>query len=255
MIVEKFLVLSKSILCLSVAVTILFVIPYIINSQLTALRNDAKTELENYKTTTTKLINARADSLQTFVTTNVNTIDKRIDSIEGRTFKLTSNVETGLLDLINQNLGEFNSNLNTQLGILNTNLNTQLGTFNTNNNAGPLITEYTDLPKRFDLQTDCTVNALCWQNLATDTLVNFRFTGRDISTSTKVFNEGFPILMKGADTTVTNFASITDNINKLTKPKWYDRLLGYGLNGVIIYRDLNPVTNLTLKGVQFLTSH
>jgi hypothetical protein len=32
-------------------------------------------------------------------------------------------------------------------------------------------------------------------------------------------------------------------------------LLGYGLNGIVIYRNLNPVTNLTVKGVQLLTSH
>jgi len=50
------------------------------------------------------------------------------------------------------------------------------------------------------------------------------------------------------------FSSVATNLNRLTKPKWYDRLLGYGLNGVVIYRNLNPVTNLTVKGAQFLTS-
>jgi hypothetical protein len=52
----------------------------------------------------------------------------------------------------------------------------------------------------------------------------------------------------------TNVNGITANVNKLTTPKWYDRLLGYGLNGVIMYRNLNPVTNLTVKGAQFLAS-
>ena len=52
-----------------------------------------------------------------------------------------------------------------------------------------------------------------------------------------------------------NFRGVATNLNRLTKPKWYDRLLGYGLNGVVIYRNLNPVTNLTVKGVQILTSH
>jgi len=51
------------------------------------------------------------------------------------------------------------------------------------------------------------------------------------------------------------FSGVATNLNRLTKPKWYDRLLGYGLNGVVIYRDLNPVTSLTVKGLQFLTSH
>jgi hypothetical protein len=44
------------------------------------------------------------------------------------------------------------------------------------------------------------------------------------------------------------------NINRLTKPRWYDRLLGYALNGVVIYRNLNPLTSLTVKGAQILTS-
>ena len=47
---------------------------------------------------------------------------------------------------------------------------------------------------------------------------------------------------------------ITPNINRLTKPRWYDRVLGYGLNGVVIYRNLNPATNLTVKGAQLVSS-
>ena len=45
------------------------------------------------------------------------------------------------------------------------------------------------------------------------------------------------------------------NLNRLTKPHWYDRLLGYGLNAVVIYRNLNPITNLTVKGAQTLSAH
>ena len=52
----------------------------------------------------------------------------------------------------------------------------------------------------------------------------------------------------------TNIDGITANINGLTKPGWYGRLLGYGLNGVVIYRNLNPATNLTIKGAQYVSS-
>jgi len=51
-----------------------------------------------------------------------------------------------------------------------------------------------------------------------------------------------------------NVRSITGNVDRLTKPHWYDRLLGYGLNGVILYRNLNPVTNLSVKGAQALSA-
>jgi hypothetical protein len=64
--------------------------------------------------------------------------------------------------------------------------------------------------------------------------------------------------LPGAITTwqgiAANVDGITANINRLTKPRWYDRLLGYGLNGVVIYRNLNPTTNLTVKGAQIVSS-
>ncbi|HKE26566.1 MAG TPA: hypothetical protein VKB88_29630 [Bryobacteraceae bacterium] len=31
----------------------------------------------------------------------------------------------------------------------------------------------------------------------------------------------------------SNVTGITANVSQLTKPRWYDRLLGYGLNGVL----------------------
>jgi len=48
------------------------------------------------------------------------------------------------------------------------------------------------------------------------------------------------------------FSNVADNVDRLTKPKWYDRVLGYTLNGAILYRNLNPATNLTVKGAQFI---
>jgi hypothetical protein len=48
-------------------------------------------------------------------------------------------------------------------------------------------------------------------------------------------------------------AGTAANLDRLTKPHWYDRLIGYGLNGVVIYRNLNPATNVMVKGAQFLS--
>jgi len=36
---------------------------------------------------------------------------------------------------------------------------------------------------------------------------------------------------------------VATNLNRLTKPKWYDRLIGYGLSAGAAYRDLNPGYN------------
>ncbi len=50
-----------------------------------------------------------------------------------------------------------------------------------------------------------------------------------------------------------NANGIATNVNQLTKPKWYDRLIGYGLNGVVIYRNLNP-SSLPIRAAQLLSS-
>ena len=53
----------------------------------------------------------------------------------------------------------------------------------------------------------------------------------------------------------TDVSGTAHNLNRLTKPHWYDRLLGYGLNGALLYRSLNPITSLTVKGAQILSAH
>jgi hypothetical protein len=80
-------------------------------------------------------------------------------------------------------------------------------------------------------------------------------TMRDFRTAVPSFISQGQRITANVDTATSEFSGVASNLNRLTKPKWYDRLLGYGLNGAIIYRDLNPVTSLTLKGVQLLTSH
>jgi hypothetical protein len=90
--------------------------------------------------------------------------------------------------------------------------------------------------------------------LTTDVLTNFRYTGRDISESSKVITAQVPIFMKGAQANVDNFAVISANIKRLTSQHWYDKTLGYILNFAILYRSLNPVTNFTLSGAQFISS-
>ena len=51
-----------------------------------------------------------------------------------------------------------------------------------------------------------------------------------------------------------NVQAITGNVDRLTRPHWYDRLLGYGLNGVVLYRNLNPATNLMVKGAEAVSA-
>jgi len=80
-------------------------------------------------------------------------------------------------------------------------------------------------------------------------------TMRDVRGAVPSFIAQGQKISANVDSATMEFSGVAANLNRLTKPKWYDRLLGYGLNGVIIYRNLNPVTDLTVKGIQFLTSH
>jgi predicted phage tail protein len=89
-----------------------------------------------------------------------------------------------------------------------------------------------------------------------------KVTAGETAQTMRDFRTAVPSLIAQGNTIAANvnvataeFSSVATNLNRLTKPKWYDRLLGYGLNGVVIYRDLNPVTSVTLKGMQFLVSH
>jgi len=45
------------------------------------------------------------------------------------------------------------------------------------------------------------------------------------------------------NTATMEFSGVATNLNRITKPKWYDRLIGYGLSFGAAYRDLNPGYN------------
>jgi hypothetical protein len=79
-------------------------------------------------------------------------------------------------------------------------------------------------------------------------------TMRDFRNAVPSFLTQGQAITANVNTATLEFSGVATNLNRLTKPKWYDRLLGYGLNGVVIYRNLNPITNLTVKGAQILTS-
>lgn len=70
----------------------------------------------------------------------------------------------------------------------------------------------------------------------------------------RTIRDSTPKFVAQGQAIATDFQGITANINRLTKPHWYDRLLGYTLNGAILFRQLHPATNLTVKGAEFISS-
>jgi hypothetical protein len=256
---EKFLTLSKAVLCLSVAASVLVVLPYIVNQQMTRLNNTAA----QTKTEAIALVDRRMDTLQGGVDSWLKIADHRIASLETNTYGLLGSTRVDMFSAIADirkdmfgALTETRVDAFTKIDTIASNLDKQLT--KTNESVSTLVTAYADIPTtvgaRFDKQTDCGRNALCWQNLTTDTLTNLRFTGRDVSMASKTFSEGFPKLMTDAEAITTNFAGITKNFNRLTTPKWYDRLFGYAMNGALLYSRINPIGNIGVTVTQAISS-
>lgn len=63
-----------------------------------------------------------------------------------------------------------------------------------------------------------------------------------------------PMFVEQGKNITDNFNGLTSNLNRLTKPHWYDRALGYGLNGMILYRQLHPAGIVVSTAVEALSS-
>ena len=220
--------------------------------------------------TTMKGVNQTVATLPTTVDNRLASMQKdvlgKIDTVQN---KLTAEVNL-LADKTDKRLELVQGDLFTEVKGLRGDLNTQLTT--TNKSVDTLVAAYAGIPAQvgaryerdFDSYFNCKKNNLCLQGQASDTMFAVRDAGRSTSTTMRSVSTALPKLethaLTIANTFATdipkitgNFASITGNIDRLTKPRWYDRLLGYGLNGVLMYRNLNPATDVSIKGAQIVT--
>lgn len=101
---------------------------------------------------------------------------------------------------------------------------------------------------------DCDHNADCLFNRYVGASKGIERASLNLGQMAFTVNAAMPQFVANANSLVADSAATAGNLNRLTKPKWYDRLIGYGLNAAVIYRNLNPVTNVTVKAAQILTS-
>jgi uncharacterized protein YoxC len=216
-------------------------------------------------------VDGRIDKLQKDVLGKIDTVQNSLNT-EVTTLATLSDGRLGKIekDAVTT-LGTLTTNVNTQLTTANNTLSTQLGTANTN--LATVTTAYASVPAQvgqqyttlFGSYFDCAKNKLCLQGQASDTLFAVRQSSRDTSILVNGLNDTFPKISNNINaitetfsadlpTITSNIGSITKNINSLTKPHWYDRVIGYGLNGAVLYRSLNPVTSLTITGAQVIAS-
>jgi len=150
---------------------------------------------------------------------------KRVDSIESKTF-----VE---LEKTNTNIKTISDSIVT------------------------LANEYSKIPSEIQKVSNsiqpninCEINDYCWPNLFSDLLIDSRNMVRDGSKTFDLVNKEMPKLTQEVSKVTTslsveipkiteNSTKITDNIQRLTKPKWYDRAIGWGVNGSLIWFNIN----------------
>lgn len=166
----------------------------------------------------------------------INTTDKldnRISSIEGNTFDAITLLREDTFDSVSLIENDIMSKVD-----------------NMQNTVDTLATNYSTIPKninnlyeRFDVQTDCEINDLCWQNMTSDLLIDTRNVMRDGSITFQTVNQSVPKITEDVTTMTSsisestpkiteNIADITENINKITKPKWYNKAMSYGLTSI-----------------------
>lgn len=218
---------------------------------ITSLPAQVDDKIGNVQTAVLNKIDTVQDKLNTEVTTVAALADRRIGALTTTTDDRLAKIQNNLIDT------------------LNVTLNNQLTT--TNQSITKLVDTYAAIPNTVETQYnknfasffDCRANKLCLQGQASDTMFAVRQSSLDTSTMMMGFNETMPKIENhilsisdtfatNIPTITTNIAGITDNINKLTKPKWYDRIIGYGLSGLTMYRELNPVTNITTLATEFM---
>jgi hypothetical protein len=101
---------------------------------------------------------------------------------------------------------------------------------------------------------DCDHNPDCVFNRYVGASKGIERAALNIGEASQDFRADLPHMLLTFNRIGTDVSGTAGNLDRLTRPHWYDRLIGYALNGIVIYRNLNPVTNLTVKGAQALAS-
>jgi len=177
----------------------------------------------------------RADTF-VFLNRTTDQLDRRLGTVEQKTFQR--------IDRLQQNTDQHLQSITADV-------------HRVSESAQQLSTAYqmpaqqaANLFKHVDSEFNCEFNDLCWPKQTSMTLFNIERSAASMSQSVNEFNKIAPVIAKNAEKFSSSFADtapqiiqntnrITNNIDRLTKPKWYDRAIGLGLNGSLIYFNLN----------------
>jgi hypothetical protein len=190
---------------------------------------------KDFNQTNTRLLTEISLVRQDFTkTTNtaISKIDNRIISIEKNLFSRIENIESktfASVEKLNVNLDRITDE-----------------SIALSRDYRTIPRDFTNTIKPINERMNCVYNDSCWPNLFTDVLVDTRNMARSGSNSFLTFNKEVPKITNEINKVSTSFANgvpvildnvtkITNNVDRLTKPKWYDRILGIGANATLVY--------------------
>ena len=102
---------------------------------------------------------------------------------------------------------------------------------------------------------DCDHNPDCMFNRYVGASKGIEKAAANFGQMSSDFRGALPEAIQGWQGIGDDVHGITGNVRKLTTPKWYDRLLGYGLSFGAAYRDLNPGYNVAAGIRGLFTRH
>jgi hypothetical protein len=100
---------------------------------------------------------------------------------------------------------------------------------------------------------DCDHNPDCVFNRYVGVSRGVETAATDVSAMSRDFRRDWPSYLKTWQNIGTQTDGFVANMNRITRPHWYDRLIGYTVNGALIYRNLNPA-GAVITGAQLLSS-
>ena len=190
-------------------------------------------------------VDARLASIQTDVLRKVDTVQNKLTAqvnvLADKSDARLASIQSDLVSTLNTQLAETNKNFNAQLSETNKSINLLATTY-----AGVPTQIAAQYNKDFDPFFNCKVNALCLQGQASDTLFALRASSRDTSTTLMNLQATLPVLesntVKISDTFAVEMPKITANVNqitaniqKMTHPHWYDRLVTYLVDAALVF--------------------
>lgn len=182
-----------------------------------------------------QIVNLRTDTFGFLHTVNRN-LNTRLTSLESNTFARIDSIESRTFDQVTH----MTKNVDQM-----------------NNNVAGLIDAYrkpaeslNQLIQANDIYFNCSRNSMCWSNQTASTLRQIERSTTAVANSMQRIDKSTPVIVTSLEQFSNSFAQnapqilnntndITKNVSRLTKPRWYDRLIGWGVNGSLVYYNIN----------------